>query len=126
MKQLLLVLCTVLLLASCEEQQIVGVPPNSYELKQNRPNPFIDTTLIEFGIPNVSSSPPRIRISIYNRFHDRIAVLRDSSNHPAGTFMIGWKPYNNYPSGMYYIELQQITGIFQSNVVLKRIVTIKK
>ncbi|MFA5834602.1 MAG: hypothetical protein WDA22_14075 [Bacteroidota bacterium] len=125
MNQKIMILLVSVLFGSCGLNEIENIPSNSCELKQNRPNPFIDTTLIEYVIPPLESSPPHIRICVYNRFHDRVTVLRDSISHPAGAFLIGWKPYNNHPSGMYYVELQQITGIFQKNVVLKRIATLK-
>ncbi|MFA6467753.1 MAG: hypothetical protein WCW35_02575 [Bacteroidota bacterium] len=125
MNRFLLAFSLLLLFGSCEDQEIVGIPPSDYELKQNRPNPFVDTTLIEYGIPSVGTSPPRIRIMVYDRFHDRVVLLRDSSSHPAGIFTIGWRPFNTLPAGLYYIELQKVTGILQENIVLKRIATLK-
>jgi hypothetical protein len=125
MRTLLLSFSIIMFFGSCVDQEIVGIPPSSYELKQNMPNPFTDTTRIEYGIPSVGKDPPRIRISVYNRFHDRIEVLRDSSNHPAGTFSVTWKPYGSSSAGLYYIEMQTI-DIFGGGEALKRIAAIKR
>jgi len=116
-------------LASCDEQSVDNPPPSTYQLKQNFPNPFSDTTVIEYGVPVVGNSTgPHLRVAVFDRYYDRQVVLLDSINHPAGTFRLYWKPYQKNPAGLYYIELQQITHsfLFSSSETLKRIVTIKK
>jgi hypothetical protein len=125
MRLLLSMFSIMFLFASCAEQDIVGIPPDSFELKQNFPNPFVDTTRIEYGVPSVGTNPPRIRIAVYNRFLDRIDILRDSNNHPAGMFSITWKPFSEQTPGLYYVELQQMT-LFGGAIPLKRIAMIKR
>jgi hypothetical protein len=125
MRSILVAFCLTMLFGSCDDQEIVGIPPNAYELKQNQPNPFSDTTYIEYGIPSVGKNPPRIRVTVYNRYQDRVVILRDSSKHPAGVFALTWKPYNTCSAGLYYIELQEV-DIFGGGEVLKRIAAIKR
>lgn len=127
MKTVLLSFTVMMLFGSCVEQEVIGVAPDSYELKQNTPNPFSDTTLIQYGIPYMGTNPPYIRVAVYNRFNDRINVLRDSATHPAGTFNLTWRPGGSQPAGIYYVELQEATSfIFGSATTVKRIALLKK
>jgi hypothetical protein len=117
MKYLPLFLLTAFLFISCGEQDIVGIPPSQYELKQNYPNPFPDTTVVEYGIPDIKpSTAPYIRLVVYDRFKVKQAVLIERGDHPAGWFKVTWngRGVNGFKvqSGIYYIELQQV--VFQS------------
>jgi hypothetical protein len=108
---------------ACEKQDIVNTPPATFELKQNFPNPFNDTTVILYGIP--SSSSPSIKIVVKDRFDQVFSTLVDKSNHPAGSnFRIVWNgrggAYQKAPVGIYYIEL------VNSGEVKKRIVALKQ
>lgn len=118
-------IAVILLLGSCADQDVIGVPPESFELKQNAPNPFTDTTLVQYGIPSVGKNPPHIRVTVYNRVNDRIVILRDSSLHPAGMFNLTWRPGASEPAGLYYIELQTL-DIFHSPTAVKRIAVLKQ
>lgn len=125
MKTVLLSFTVMMLFGSCVEQDVIGIPPGSYELKQNAPNPFSDTTLVQYGIPSVGTNPLRIRVAVYNRFNDRIFILRDSSSHPAGMFNLTWRPGGSQPAGIYYIDLQQM-DIFGSATTVKRVAVLKQ
>jgi hypothetical protein len=110
-------------------QQIVNPPPDTYELLQNFPNPFTDTTVILYGIPFVGSGAtgPSIRVAIYDRFNIIQAVLVNTKNHPAGSnFRTVWngRGYNNQkvPPGIYSVELQQS----DDQIVLARCVALKQ
>ncbi len=115
MKNTLAIIVIALLFSSCGEQEIVNPPPYTYELKQNYPNPFADSTVIEYGVPFVGSGQqaPHVKIVIYDRFLNRQATLVDNPRHPAGKDTVVWygKGINGIPvpRGIYYIELQQIT-----------------
>ncbi len=103
-----------LLLSSCTEQQIANTPPSTYELKQNYPNPFTDSTVVEYGVPYVEPSNPApwIRVVVLDRFNQAQATLVDNGAHPAGTFKVTWyaEGVNGFavPPGVYYIELEQL------------------
>jgi hypothetical protein len=108
------ILCILVLpFISCQE--IVNAPPLSYDLKQNYPNPFTDTTWIIYGVPSVGANAtgPWIRIVIKDRFNHTEATLVDTHNHPAGYDTVIWNGrganYQKVPAGIYYIELQQLT-----------------
>jgi hypothetical protein len=123
-----------LLLFSCGEQQIANAPPSTYYLNQNYPNPLKDTTVLEYGVPYVEPSNPApwIRVVVLDRFNEVQATLVDNRVHPAGTFKVVWyaEGANGFtvPTGIYYIELQQIqlSGGSEDVSVLKRIAALKE
>ncbi len=95
-------------------QGIVNTPPSGYELQQNFPNPFIDTTVIIYGIPYIGqgATGPKIRVVVNDRFNVTQATLVSTSNHPAGTFRVVWNGrganHQKVAPGIYFIELQQL------------------
>ncbi len=137
MKIFLLVMLAVLLM-SCGVQEVVNDPPSTYTLSQNYPNPFTDSTRIDYGVPAAGQgvAGPYLRLIVYDRFQQRQAVLMEKSNHPAGTFSLLWSGigYNaaKVPPGLYYIELQQINTTAGNNqnedglIVLHRKVALKQ
>jgi hypothetical protein len=73
--------------------------PESYQLKQNFPNPFNPTTTIPFFIPEQSD----VKISIYDVTGRMIKTLYDR-NTPAGDHSITWNA-EDLASGNYFIVL---------------------
>jgi len=136
MKHLSLVIAFFsLLLSSCAEQQIASAPPSTYYLNQNYPNPFKDSTVVEYGVPYVEPSNPApwIRIVVLDRFNELQATLVDNPAHKAGSnFRVIWygEGTNGFtaPTGVYYVELQQLTffGGSEDVSVLKRIAALKE
>lgn len=122
----LLLACAFL---SCK-QDTTGPHPQNYELNQNWPNPFRDTTHIAYGVLSVggNTTGPHVRLVIYDRFENLEKTLVDQINHPASYDTVIWNGRNaNYekaPAGVYYIELQTIdnSGITVQN----RIVALKQ
>lgn len=113
MNRLLLVLLPLLFFASCADQVIDNPPPASYELKQNYPNPFTDTTVVEYGIifAGTNMQGPYIKMVVYDRFRRKQATQVDQSNHAAGLFTVTWNGRGvnglKVPDRIYYIELQK-------------------
>jgi hypothetical protein len=137
MKLLLISFSLMILLSACTDQQIVNTPPPTYELKQNYPNPFSDTTRIEYGVPYVGQggTAPWLRLIVYDRFGVAQATLMENGAHPAGTsFTVTWNGRGvngvKVPSGLYFIELQQCNVVTQKDksdlVVLLRITALKQ
>ncbi|MBN1397240.1 MAG: hypothetical protein JXA06_04325 [Bacteroidetes bacterium] len=113
---------------SCK-QDVVEPNPEWYELKQNWPNPFKDTTYISYGVPTVNDGPgPHIRLIIYDRFENAEIILVDRHNHPAMIDTVLWNGRNsNYgksTAGIYYIELQEFNGT--DIIVRARILALKQ
>jgi len=109
-------LCAIVLVfISCKDQAIDNTPPLGYDLKQNFPNPFTDTTWIIYGVPfaGTNATGPWVRLVIKDRFDHTEATLVDTHNHPAGYDTVLWTGrganYQKVPAGIYYIELQQLT-----------------
>lgn len=134
MKYLISILI-IFLVSSCAEQIIDNPPPSTYELKQNYPNPFSDSTVVEYGIPAVpaGSIGPHIKLVVYDRFQRKQQTLVNLPNHPAGKFKKTWNGngINGFkvPAGIYYILLMQDNNTFleyDETEVLLRIATFKQ
>jgi hypothetical protein len=101
----------ILSFSGCQ-QDTVNTPPPTYTLSQNFPNPFTDTTVVNYGIPSVSGTGPWIRIVVNDRFNQTMATLVNTHNHSAGTFSVTWNGrrsnFEKVPAGIYYIELQRM------------------
>ena len=140
MKLLLISFSFILLFSSCADQEIVNTPPNTYYLRQNYPNPFIDTTRIEYGVPDVGpgGTAPWLRLIVYDRFNIKQATLMENGAHPAGgqtiPFSVTWNGHGvngvKVPAGIYHIELQQRNGVVSKSeddlIVLLRITALKQ
>lgn len=114
-------------LISCNLQDVVNQPPATYELKQNYPNPFTDSTVVQYGIPIALSGTlgPHVKLVVKDRFDQVYSTLESTANHPAGQFSKVWYGrglnYQKAPAGVYYIELQ-----INDSEVIKRIVALKQ
>ncbi len=139
MKFLLITVFIAIIFSSCGKQEIIGVPPNTYELKQNYPNPFTDTTRIEYGVPFVGQggTAPWLRLIVYDRLKQKQATLMENASHPAGgsiPFSATWNGRGvngiKVPAGLYYIELQQLNAVVNKNednlIVLLRVIALKQ
>lgn len=107
-------------------QTSIGTPPPEFFLKQNYPNPFIDTTTIEYGIPATGGSGSNVSIVVYDPLREGVRTLVYNSSHPAGVFKTRWDGRNKngiqVPSGTYSIEMQG----FSPQTVIIRVLAIKK
>jgi len=97
---------------SCK-QGVTDPHPEWYELKQNWPNPFKDTTFVSYGVPSVGNAPgPHVRVVVIDRFGNIEVKLVDQINHSAMTDTVMWNgrnaKYEKSPAGIYYIDLQTV------------------
>jgi hypothetical protein len=125
-----------LFLFSCSKQEVIGTPDDQYELSQNFPNPFTDSTKVIYNVPYVGdgNSAPWIRMVVYDQFLQRQVTLVDNHSHPAVKDTILWNGRgadgNKVSAGFYYIELQQVNSTLTKNednvTVLVRITALKK
>ncbi|MBW7886836.1 MAG: hypothetical protein H3C35_00570 [Bacteroidetes bacterium] len=118
-------------LLSCNEvttgpQSGTGTAPPAFYLNQNYPNPFTDTTTIEYGVPSSGGSSSLVSVIVYNQFQERIQNLVYNTSHTAGSFKTKWfgddTRGNKVPPGIYIIELKG----YSPQAVVLRITAIKK
>lgn len=132
MKHLLFIFSVTLLLGSCiaepttGPQTSIGTPPPDFFLKQNFPNPFADTTTVEFGVPVTGGASSNVSITVYDPLLEPVRTLVNNSSHPAGVFRTKWDGKNSrgihVSSGTYTIEMK---GYIPQTTII-RILAIKK
>ena len=92
--------------------------PNRFYLFPNYPNPFNNSTTIDFVLPKAD----RVKLSVYNVLGEQIKTLFDSYL-PSGPHTVQWDGTDDLgksaTSGLYFIRLQ--TG--QSSKTIKAIYT---
>jgi aminopeptidase N len=76
------------------------LPPSSYLLEQNFPNPFNSTTSIFYDLPRLED----VTLKIYDVLGREIATLIDSRQAP-GVYKYQWTP-RGIASGIYFYRLQ--------------------
>jgi photosystem II stability/assembly factor-like uncharacterized protein len=80
--------------------------PNEYSLKQNFPNPFNPSTLIEFNIPTLNKGGNTrgvVNLSVYNSLGVIVAELINSELQP-GSYSVSFDG-SGLSSGVYYYKL---------------------
>jgi len=94
----------------------------SLSLLQNYPNPFQNTTTIEFNIPSVSDK--KVSLKIYDILGKEIATLVDGNLNP-GTYRHEFNTYkfqeNSVLEGIYFYRL-----VHGSNSVTRKMILIRK
>lgn len=108
---LLWILLLPAFLFSCRESPVGplggnGNIPPSFFIHQNYPNPFRDSTWIEYGVP---SSRSFVSVLVFDKFHAPVRTLAYNYSHPVGTFTLAWDgrddDYKKSPPGIYVIEM---------------------
>ena len=111
-----------LMIAACGDP--VGVVPATYQLQQNYPNPFRDTTRIDYGIPGSGTS--HIKLIVYDVNKAEVATLVNNLFHPPGSFSVVWDgrddSYTRVPKGLYLIELSGPADTYSDRRAFRRIV----
>lgn len=76
--------------------------PLGYVLRQNHPNPFNPSTIIEFSLPQKSY----VRLSVYNVIGQTVSEwIYPEQNQ--GNYSITWTPY--LASGIYFYKLEAVS-----------------
>ncbi|KAB2842397.1 MAG: cellulase family glycosylhydrolase, partial [Melioribacteraceae bacterium] len=83
------------------EPQII---PNKFELEQNTPNPFNNSTVIRYSIPEDSI----VNLSVYSVTGEIIYNIFNESQR-AGTYSVNWDT-DNINSGVYFYRLSTSSG----------------
>jgi len=87
------------------EEDDANLRPTDFALRQNFPNPFNPTTIIQYALPKAS----QVRIEIYNVLGQRVRVLVDETQEP-GYKTINWDGKddagNEASSGVYFCRIQ--------------------
>jgi photosystem II stability/assembly factor-like uncharacterized protein len=81
--------------------QVDPLPPRSYYLEQNFPNPFNAGTTIEFANPETGP----VSLKVYNVLGQQVAVLIDNETRTTGYYSLAWRA-SGLPSGVYIYKLQ--------------------
>jgi len=96
-----------LLIPACSQNSVDPnnePPPDSFEVKQQYPNPFIPSTLIEYSLSQQSD----VYIIVYDTMGEQVAILIDKEQ-PAGDYQVEWDGcYSNgeeAPSGIYFYRI---------------------
>lgn len=88
-----------------EGEIVAAIPPASFELQQNFPNPFNPTTTIRFSVPRTE----RVKIAIFNSLGQEVRRLTDNP-YPAGVYELAWDGRddsgNPAASGMYFYTMR--------------------
>ncbi len=89
--------------------------PAEYVLKQNFPNPFNPSTVIEFSLPEDVAS---VKLSIYNALGEKVAELVNTSL-TAGKYQYQWNA-RDVATGMYIYELRTDNFVEVKKMLLVR------
>ena len=101
-------------LTGLSSKDLLGNVPSAFELKQNFPNPFNPTTVIEYGLPERSF----VELNVFNILGNKVASLVNNTQD-AGMHSIRFDG-TNLPSGMYIYSLKA-----GSHVIAKKMILIK-
>ncbi len=104
--------------ASVERNQS-DLLPVQYDLSQNYPNPFSQSTTIQYSL----GKPAAVKLSVYNVQGQRIRILEDLFQ-PAGDYSVIWDGTDNncnpVTSGIYFLNLETSDYCIQEKIILAR------
>jgi hypothetical protein len=82
----------------------LGLIPDRVFLSQNRPNPFSQMTMVEYGVPRNM----HVSISVYNAVGQRVKTLVDEVKAP-GYYAVGWQGTDDLgrrlAEGIYFMRI---------------------
>jgi hypothetical protein len=86
--------------------------PESFELYQNRPNPFNPTTIIAFALPEKAW----VRLDVFNLLGQRVSTLADRQ-FEAGRHELAWNG-SDVPSGVYFYRISAASKAITRKMLL--------
>ena len=102
-----------------------GLPPPRFYLNQNYPNPFTDTTWIDYGVPSTGGQNSFVSLIVFDKLHNIVRTFAFNYNAPPDSNHLSWdgrdENYKRVPAGIYVIELYGASP----TVFLKRITAVK-
>jgi hypothetical protein len=98
------------IITSLEEE--AGIP-TEVELYQNYPNPFNPSTVIKFGVPEVTN----VRLEVFDLLGRRVKILMNNETKAAGRYTV---PFNarDLASGIYFYRLTAGQKIMMNQMTL--------
>lgn len=96
-----------------EEEQIVNLP-TEFLLLQNHPNPFNNSSVINYSIPKTS----QVTLKIFSTLGEEIETLVNEEK-PSGTYDITFNDAN-LPSGVYFYRLQAGSYVETKKMILMK------
>jgi N-formylglutamate amidohydrolase len=92
----------------------VGTLPEELRVPQNHPNPFFQSTIIEYVNPEAS----RVTVRVYNMLGQELETILDRYE-PAGVGRISWNARQR-PSGIYFYEVEAGGRSIANKMILLR------
>ncbi|MFV1882865.1 MAG: T9SS type A sorting domain-containing protein [Balneola sp.] len=87
--------------------------PQTVELEQNYPNPFNPSSVIQFGVPELS----KVRLEVFDILGRKVATLLNDEVTQAGRYNIQFHA-GNLASGMYVYRLQVGNSVLTKKMTL--------
>lgn len=94
--------------------RLIELTANSYNLDQNKPNPFNPSTEITFELGLDAPTT----LTVYNSLGEPVAKLVDQPLQP-GRYAVTWDA-TGFPSGLYYYRLQSGHWSKMNTMILKK------
>ena len=88
--------------------------PQTFQLYQNKPNPFNSSTLIAYDIPQASP----VTLEIYNLLGKQV-MIHSPGKQPAGNYTYTWHSGEN-PSGIYFCRLRAEGRVVTKKMLLQK------
>ena len=103
---------------------VISQLPEVLYLYQNNPNPFYNSTIINFMLPASMASDTEVSLAIYN-MHGQIIRTLFNGIVCAGSYSATWKGENNHgkqvPAGVYFCKLTAGEELEQARrIILKK------
>ncbi|MBI4548231.1 MAG: T9SS type A sorting domain-containing protein [Ignavibacteriae bacterium] len=92
--------------------------PTGYMVKQNFPNPFNPSTIVEFDLPKDA----KVTLKIYDLLGREVITLKDNEQYEAGTHEVEFSA-NQFASGVYFYRIVAHNGTTFTDV--KKMVLLK-
>lgn len=105
----------IIAVGSCAPEVLAGAGmPKSIALGHGRPNPFSETSKLNFSVP----AEERVVIALFNSLGEQIKTIVDEVMKP-GEYTVNVSA-NSLPSGSYYVRMQSGSEVITRNLKISR------